>query len=744
MDEQIQIPENNGPIFVTPFQTPPEQTEQDTTAEESALSPGRTLLKSLLYAALSLIPGFLVGITISLVLMSVVIVSLEGAITSHSFNQKTAWLAPIAISAGSYYWIPMLLVFAFGIVYFFTYLKIFNPNFSRKAIKSLGISYWRLILWFFISGLLIAIVAGLLQYIHIFLLLLTGTLLFWILWHEYGLWGSFAQFKKDSATRIKLFSRANLMRGRGWKRVLVHGAIYSAWAYLLNVLSTDTFRFLLKIAGSVGSETLWFSPVKFFPLLILGFFGTAATLPLIFALSNIKLNAKNIAIRLIVPVLVTTFVLGLWKYVRFDITEAYDYDKDFVALTKIDESESGLAVLEFEDDGPKIYSTKTNFPVIELATTANPPSLWQIWKVANDQDVDTDISVQDFAPNCTTQNIEKAESLRPYLSGKDYQSALSLPYFEYLSGYSFGGCYGQNWEISKVLETRFLNFQKTNSVIYGLMAAARRGTGFAQVKPEYRAWADKIADDESFYIGAGAARNSGDLYYHYGELEKAQEWYDKALELGADRSNIPSDLPLVFTGGYLTGQLFFNDKPAKGVKIGLKIDNAFPSEETGRKYNFGLAPNTADPGSGRSLVAVTTADEYGRFFFPKLIAGEYYLAILLPDSDFDLENSQYVLESEFSTLVIGETTPLISLGQIAFVETDFKIDESKLAEEYRDTDNDGLPDREESYYYADLNNPDTDSDGFSDGEELNRGFSPVEGGPAVYYPRDWNASAASQ
>src|SRR3989344_8529784 len=266
MDEQTPVPGSTEPTFITPFQSMPGTPPGESASEEQPLSTSHTLLKSLLYSALSLMPGLLIGITISLVLMSVVIVSLEGAITSHSFNQKTAWLAPIAISAGSYYWIPMLLVFAFGIVYFFTYLKIFNPNFSRKAIKSLGISYWRLILWFFISGLLIAIVAGLLQYIHIFLLLLTGTLLFWILWHEYGLWGSFAQFKKDSATRIKLFSRANLMRGRGWKRVLVHGAIYSAWAYLLNVLSTDTFRFLLKIAGSVGSETLWFSPVKFFPL----------------------------------------------------------------------------------------------------------------------------------------------------------------------------------------------------------------------------------------------------------------------------------------------------------------------------------------------------------------------------------------------------------------------------------------------------------------------------------------------
>lgn len=41
-----------------------------------------------------------------------------------------------------------------------------------------------------------------------------------------------------------------------------------------------------------------------------------------------------------------------------------------------------------------------------------------------------------------------------------------------------------------------------------------------------------------------------------------------------------------------------------------------------------------------------------------------------------------------------------------------------------DTDNDGISDLEESFFYTDFNNPDTDGDGYLDGEELASGYDP--------------------
>lgn len=47
-----------------------------------------------------------------------------------------------------------------------------------------------------------------------------------------------------------------------------------------------------------------------------------------------------------------------------------------------------------------------------------------------------------------------------------------------------------------------------------------------------------------------------------------------------------------------------------------------------------------------------------------------------------------------------------------------------------DTDNDGLSDEREAYFYTDPNNPDTDGDGYLDGEEIDQGFSPHAGNGA--------------
>ncbi len=47
----------------------------------------------------------------------------------------------------------------------------------------------------------------------------------------------------------------------------------------------------------------------------------------------------------------------------------------------------------------------------------------------------------------------------------------------------------------------------------------------------------------------------------------------------------------------------------------------------------------------------------------------------------------------------------------------------------KDTDNDGLPDTEETYWKTDFNNPDTDGDGFKDGEEVLSGHNPTKAGP---------------
>ncbi|MEK7600659.1 MAG: hypothetical protein AAB463_01690 [Patescibacteria group bacterium] len=54
--------------------------------------------------------------------------------------------------------------------------------------------------------------------------------------------------------------------------------------------------------------------------------------------------------------------------------------------------------------------------------------------------------------------------------------------------------------------------------------------------------------------------------------------------------------------------------------------------------------------------------------------------------------------------------------------------------QFVDTDNDGLPDREEALWGTDYQNPDTDGDGFKDGEETVSGRDPLIPGPDDLLP----------
>lgn len=59
-------------------------------------------------------------------------------------------------------------------------------------------------------------------------------------------------------------------------------------------------------------------------------------------------------------------------------------------------------------------------------------------------------------------------------------------------------------------------------------------------------------------------------------------------------------------------------------------------------------------------------------------------------------------------------------------------------ESNNDFDNDGLSNKEESYWNTDPNNPDTDGDGYLDGEEVISGHDPLIPGPDDLLPTDDN------
>ena len=60
-----------------------------------------------------------------------------------------------------------------------------------------------------------------------------------------------------------------------------------------------------------------------------------------------------------------------------------------------------------------------------------------------------------------------------------------------------------------------------------------------------------------------------------------------------------------------------------------------------------------------------------------------------------------------------------------------------------DTDNDGLSDVQEAYYFTDPNNPDTDLDGYLDGVEVEHNYSPHAPGAKMIYENDYDEDGLS-
>ena len=71
-------------------------------------------------------------------------------------------------------------------------------------------------------------------------------------------------------------------------------------------------------------------------------------------------------------------------------------------------------------------------------------------------------------------------------------------------------------------------------------------------------------------------------------------------------------------------------------------------------------------------------------------------------------------------------------------EKELKSPTSELfSENFKDSDNDGLPDWQEELYRTDPNNPDTDGDGYLDGQEVDLGRNPrvkTPGDELIFYP----------
>ncbi len=98
-----------------------------------------------------------------------------------------------------------------------------------------------------------------------------------------------------------------------------------------------------------------------------------------------------------------------------------------------------------------------------------------------------------------------------------------------------------------------------------------------------------------------------------------------------------------------------------------------------------------------------------------------------------LENCLNIISGEMrqmcESVFYYETAFLRQNGELCEKIADEKLNQycfKNVIDKFSDSDNDGLTDINEAKFGADPNNPDTDGDGYSDGEEMRKGYNPLQ------------------
>ncbi len=488
---------------------------------KSEPSLSKVFIKSLYYAVIGYVPALIVSLYVILMLAAIAIPSLKDTICLQSYKEQYQFYCPFFERVFEFKSGPWMLPITIITLVFFSLwilritLRLSNHNFRLSYIRQNKISISRVACFFILSNIAFAFLGMLTAPIAIFIPGFIISFLFWLIWHEKGIWGDLTPFKKDKTQRSKLFKIS--ISCKDILTLLWRSVVLSLWLdIILLILRNIVSTWSGIISSGVNLETPWcFSPI-FFPYIISAHIGGLAILPLIYLFADTYSSLKVSLVKSIIPIIVTGILLiSLWKIHNF--VYQYEFDKDFSQLTGIKE--------------PDGLSDKYTRSVVVLSDGS-----YELFTYASNK------RVHGFHPgftakiNCSRDNLQKAESLKTYLEKKDYQTFLASPYFSYLSG--FRGSYAQNWELDKLFETRFLSLAKTNNIIDGVLLITLR-SAFAQVKPLYIETLNKLLDESTFYIGPCASKKLGDLYLHYVQIKQAEKLYQKAAWADMIRLIIP-------------------------------------------------------------------------------------------------------------------------------------------------------------------------------------------------------------
>lgn len=648
-----------------------------------------TILRSLLYALLGGIPSMLLGIT-AMALMAFIGVfdpDINLIISTESYSQAKFY-QPFFEFFRQYYFLAYPVAGIGYVAIFFVILRLLNPNFSRYYFKVNSISKWRIAVWLSISIMVIAVVSDAASLIHPIASIFPATLLFWLLWHRYGLWGNLLAFSKEKEKRTSLFRPVRIQEERHFLAIGIRAVCYSIGVAVIVGISMVTISLLFFVIKSsyVGSMLLPIKDIFLWGIAVYCFVG-AIPVSLTYALADVTASWRQLIARLVIPLLILTASAILPVSARA-LLEEYDYLRSVATTTGADTVVAvSQRVMAFEENGPYVY---------EYPINASMESLSYSRDMSMEDIIMSRLPLETQSIACTQANIKKFTDW--IFLGKS--SSLTVPVFNLLKD-----CYAMTWDLDQLIRARYQAFSITNEMLFGLQLISRK-FATAQENTLHIRFLQILLNDPFTHINERGKQRIQEVLDHYASASK--------------------------TRGYIAGRFFVHTTPAANMKVGLLMNSITDEQKKLGQYNYGEYVESLD----KDLVASTKTDSYGRFFFPALREGTYILGAIIPkDMSANIDDVRALTVRDIGPLKIEGDAASVALDSIfLFAKDEVPQDGKVVLPSAVDSDEDGLSDEEEKYYGTDPNSIDTDKDGFSDYNELNSGYDPFHP-KARYYPK---------
>lgn len=190
----------------------------------------------------------------------------------------------------------------------------------------------------------------------------------------------------------------------------------------------------------------------------------------------------------------------------------------------------------------------------------------------------------------------------------------------------------------------------------------------APINAETRAMLEELSDDKRYFIGTRATARLAATWARFGDMKRAEGLLAQARKASPGKYDHIKLVPGGRINGQLSGQIVMAGSTSDGIRVGLFRQTEDPTKKVSpddlkkQKLSKGSVPGFAYPGISL-LTESTVLKADGRFAFRDLGAGDYYLAILLPDEK--LKGKTALTGVNVPDIIrIGATAPRRDVGVI--------------------------------------------------------------------------------